>query len=70
MIGVIMAASPAEKAGLKVDDVITAIGDKPIADAPSLRNLTFHHLEAGKEVPVKFIRVDQPGEVRVAIAEM
>jgi serine protease Do len=68
-IGSIMPASPAEKAGLKLEDVITSIDDKPVADAPSLRNLTFT-LEAGKEVPVRFVRDGQPGEVRVAIAEM
>ena len=69
LIGLLLPASPAEKAGLKLDDVITAIDDKPVADAPSLRNLTFT-LEAGKEVPVRFVRDGQEQTVPVAIVEM
>ena len=62
-VGSIMPGSPAEKAGLKVDDVITAIDGKPVADPAGLRVRTFT-LEAGSEVPVKFIRGGKERTVR------
>ena len=69
MIGFVLPGSPAEKAGLKPDDVITAIDGKPVADSSSLRNLTFT-LEPGTEVPVKVFRGGQEQTIPVAIAEM
>jgi S1-C subfamily serine protease len=69
VIGLLLPASPAEKAGLKVGDVITAIDGKPVADPSGLRNRTFT-LEAGTEVPVTFIRSGIERTVPVAIAEM
>jgi serine protease Do len=68
-ISTIMPGSPAEKAGLKVDDVITAIDGKPVADPAGLRVRTFT-LEAGSEVPVKFIRDGKEQTVTASIAEM
>ena len=68
-IGSILPGSPAEKAGLKVDDVITAIDGKPVTDVSSLRNRTFT-LEAGTEVPVQLVRDGRERTVNVAIAEM
>ncbi len=69
MIGFVLPGSPAEKAGLKPDDVITAIDGKPVADSSSLRNLTFT-LEPGAEVPVKVFRGGREQTIPVAIAEM
>jgi Do/DeqQ family serine protease len=69
LIGSVMPGSPAEKAGLKVDDVITSIDGKPIADALSLRNRTFT-LEAGSVVPVQVVRAGETKTLPVAIAEM
>jgi S1-C subfamily serine protease len=68
-IGMLLPGSPAGTAGLKVDDVITAIDGKPVVDASSLRNQTFT-LEAGKEVPIKFVRDGKEQTVNVAIGEM
>jgi serine protease Do len=68
-IGVLLPASPADKAGLKVGDVITAIDGKPVADPSGLRNRTFT-LEAGTRVPVTFIRSGSERIVPVAIVEM
>ncbi len=68
-IASVMPGSPAEKAGLKLDDVITAIDGKPVADPAALRVRTFT-LEAGTEVPVKIVRGGQEQTIRVAIAEM
>ena len=68
-IGLLLPGSPAEKAGLRVDDVITEIDGKPVADALSLRNQTFT-LEAGKQVPIKFVRGGKEQTLTVTIAEM
>ncbi len=68
-IGMLLPGSPAEKAGLKVEDVITAIDGKPVVDASSLRNQTFT-LEAGKEVPIKFVRDGKEQTVTASIAQM
>ena len=68
-IGLVLPGSPAEKAGLKVEDVIISIDGKPVTDAPSLRNQTFT-LEAGTEVPVRVVRGGQERTILVAIAEM
>ena len=69
LIGSIMPGSPAELGGLKVNDVVTAIDGKPVADAPGLRNRTFT-LEVGSEVPVQVVRGGKEQTVRVSIAEM
>ena len=68
-IGSVMPGSPAERAGLKVDDVIIAIDGKPVADPAALRVRTFT-LEPGVAIPVRFVRAGQEQEVKVAIAEM
>ena len=69
LIASIMPASPAEKAGLKVEDVVTAIDGKPVSDPASLRNRTFT-LEAGTSVPVQIYRAGQEQTLSIAIAEM
>ena len=69
LIGSIMPASPAEKAGLKVEDVVIAIDGKPVSDPASLRNQTFT-LEAGTTVDLKVVRNHGELTIPVAIAEM
>jgi serine protease Do len=69
LIDTIMPASPAEKAGLKVEDVVIAIDGKPVSDPSSLRNQTFT-LEAGTNVTLKIIRDKAERTIPVAIAEM
>ena len=68
-IGTILPGSPAEKAGLKVEDVITEIDGKAVADPSSLRNQTFT-LQPGISIPVKFVRDGQERTLPVSIAEM
>jgi serine protease Do len=47
--------SPAEKAGLKRNDVITSIGDKTLKNAADLRE-AMQKAEAGKEITVHVVR--------------
>jgi len=68
-IALILPGSPADKAGLKVDDVITEIDGKAIPDPAALRVRTFT-LEAGLEVPVKYVRGGEEKTARPLIAEM
>lgn len=57
---------PADKAGLKEGDFITAIGGKAIADVNELRNLVAT-IEPGKEVPVEFYRAGKKMELKVKV---
>jgi serine protease Do len=68
-LGLVLPASPADRAGLKVGDVITAIDGRPVADPSGLRNRTFT-MEAGTQVPVTFIRSGEERTVPVSIVEM
>jgi len=58
--------SAAEKAGLKVEDIIIEINRKKISDARELRN-AIGLLSAGDEVAIRYIR---DGESRQATAEL
>ncbi len=69
LIGRIMPASPAAKAGLLPGDVITAINGQRIIDPTSLRNYTFT-LEPGSKPAVEVIRAGTPQTFPVVIAEM
>jgi len=60
--------SPAAKAGIQVDDVITQIGDVPIRNESDLRT-TVAHLMPGTTVQVAFVRNGIPHDVAVTIGE-
>ncbi|MGC8666857.1 MAG: trypsin-like peptidase domain-containing protein [Chthonomonadales bacterium] len=60
--------SPAAKAGLQVDDVITQIGDKPIHNETDLRT-TVAHLVPGTVVDVTFVRDGVTRRTKVTIGE-
>ncbi|WP_435008148.1 trypsin-like peptidase domain-containing protein [Tundrisphaera lichenicola] len=68
-IGLLLPSSPADRAGLKVGDVITAIDGKPVTDPSGLRNRTFT-LEAGSVVPITYFRSGVEQTAQVSIAEM
>ena len=69
LVGLVLPASPAARAGLKADDVIVSIDGKPVTDAPSLRIRTFT-LEPGTQVPVSFYREGKEQAVNASIVEM
>ncbi len=69
LVGRVMPGSPAEKAGLKADDVITSVDGKVVADPEGLRVRTFT-LEPGSEVPVEYVRQGERRTAKAAIAEM
>ncbi len=69
LIGQVSPGSPASKAGLRPEDVITAINGQRITDPTSLRNLAFT-LGAGSQASVEVIRAGVAKTIDVKIAEM
>lgn len=63
----VMAGSPAEKAGLKVDDVLTTIGSTDITDAASA-SAAVQALKVGDEVEVTVERDGQAETVTLTLA--
>jgi len=68
LIEEVMKDSPAEKAGLKAGDVITAISDRKIKDPDDLVR-TVNYYNPGEEVVVSYTRKGRGGEVSVALTE-
>lgn len=60
--------SPAERAGLKPGDVITAFKGAPVTDTNSLRNAVARS-QPGTEVTVTIIPGRQPQELRATLGE-
>ncbi len=60
--------SPADKAGLKEGDIVTAFDGKPVADAAGLQERV-RKTEPGKEVPVEVLRKGGLETVNVKLAE-
>jgi serine protease Do/serine protease DegQ len=58
--------SPAEKAGLKVSDVILAIGDKPVVSREELR-LAVAELLPGTKISLKIMRDGKPETIFVVL---
>jgi serine protease Do len=65
----VMPDSPAAKAGLKVNDVITGVNDQAVANAEELRNAV-RKAGAGKEATLKVTRGKENMEVKVKLPEM
>jgi S1-C subfamily serine protease len=62
----VMPHSPAAKAGLKKDDVITEVNGQAIANPEELRT-TIQKLEPGKEAAVKVLRGNETREFQVEL---
>ncbi len=61
--------SPAERAGLKTNDVVVKLAGREIADPGSLKNTTAA-LDVGSEVAVNFYRDGESKTVKVKIVEL
>jgi serine protease Do/serine protease DegQ len=55
LISLIEPGSAAEKAGLRVDDIIVAVNDEKISGPPELRN-TIGLMDSGEQVEIKYFR--------------
>jgi len=69
IVTTVATGGPAEKAGLKRGDVITAINKQPVIDNNSLRNLVAS-LPPGSNVDVTAMRNGQDHAFQVALAEL
>jgi serine protease Do len=65
----VSARGPAEKAGIKRGDVITAVNDHPVNDPNSLRN-TVASMAPGSTATVTLLRNGRDQNVSVALAEL
>ncbi|MDY0404148.1 trypsin-like peptidase domain-containing protein [Virgibacillus sp. 179-BFC.A HS] len=61
--------SPADNAGIKRLDVITALDDKPITDMIELRRILFQEKKVGDKVKVTFYRNGKKKETTVTLGE-
>ena len=59
---------PADRAGLKVKDVITSVGGKPVASGREL-SAAVASMPVGKDVPVKILRDGKEQNLTVQISE-
>jgi len=69
LVVAIQPGSPAERAGLKAQDVIVNLDNHDIADPPALRNLTAG-MNVGSEVSLTYYREGKPRTTKVSIAEL
>lgn len=61
--------SPAEKAGLKADDIITKIGDRALGENAAFVN-ALYAFQANEEVSIEVMRAGKPLTVKVVLGEM
>jgi len=69
LVNAVANGSPAERAGLKPGDVITALDGAPVTDTNSLRNAVARS-QPGTEVTLTIIRERQPQELRATLGEL
>ncbi|MFB5676933.1 S1C family serine protease [Paenibacillus terreus] len=69
--GVIVLEShgPAEEAGLKLNDVITALDEKPIKSTLELRRYLYNHKEIGDKMDVTYYRQGKAEKVTVTLTD-
>jgi len=64
----VMKDSPADRAGIKAEDVITGVNDKPVAGPQELRQ-AIQAVGAGKDVKVKVVRGKETRELTCKVEE-
>jgi serine protease Do len=69
LVSSVQPGSPAERAGLKRGDVITAINGAPVSDSNSLRN-QIARTQPGTEVSLTIARDSSEQQVRVTLGEL
>jgi serine protease Do len=69
LVAEVQPGGPAERAGLKMGDVIVKLANQEVADGAALRNLTAG-LDVGSKVPLMFYRQGRPQTVTVTIDEL
>jgi len=68
LVGEVTAGGPAEAAGLKVNDVITKVGDQPILRQQDIRNAMLRY-RPGTKVDVEYLRNKVNKTASVTVAE-
>ncbi len=68
MIAQVVKGSAADKAGLKVGDVIVALDGKPVTNSADLRN-KIGMMRVGQQINLKIIRNGKERKVKAAIGE-
>lgn len=69
LVAQVLPNSPAEKAGIKVGDVVAEFNNTQITDSASLPPIV-GRIQVGEEVPVKVLRDGKPHVVKVKIGEL
>ncbi|MCK5363809.1 MAG: PDZ domain-containing protein, partial [Gammaproteobacteria bacterium] len=64
----VLAATPAEKAGLQAGDVLTRVDDTPVTDAQGALN-AIARVKPGNRVSLGIVRDGEPREVVVSVAQ-
>jgi len=67
LVGRVVEGSPAEKAGVRVGDVITAVNGQPIKSNSDLRN-AIGLLRVGDRVEIGLVRDGKPQQLTAVIA--
>ena len=65
-VSVVDAGGPAEQAGLKVGDVITAVDGRPARNVSQLEKLALVH-QVGDSIPVTFVRSGAPTDTAIVL---
>ncbi len=64
----VLAATPAEKAGLQAGDVLTRVDDTPVTDTQGALN-AIARVKPGNRVSLGIVRDGEPREVVVSVAQ-
>lgn len=68
VLGDVYPGSPAESAGLRIGDVVTAIDGKPMENGRQL-DVNVYRKDVGSNITVEYMRGDKKGTARVQVAE-